>query len=345
MVQRAEALLESLTVVVSARVVQYAERPVQVHVLSSSEVPVSEVVQTVASALLTGLGLEVAASEISVAQSRLGADDLGRLLGRNVGQAAVQPASEPVAPPASPPAPPMRDPTPKPEAVAAQAQTPDDTPASAPVSPPATATAPDSLTSERAPPPVSETQRESRNDTPPQPTPPARPPIDTTPRYKLLAFQVVRDDAGGLSVGVRLRGNNKSVERRRAGADTEKAIRELPAAAAVDAVQELVGAEGGSDGQQVTLKLLGARRLRTAQHDLVVVLVEARVNDQTLPLAGAASADGGVERASIMATLQATNPLVTGLQVADFRGQTSAPKTASTGDPVLAWPLSEAQFR
>jgi hypothetical protein len=316
MVQRAEALLESLTVVVSACVVQYADRPAQVHVLSGSDVPVSEVVRTVASALLTGLGLEVAASQIFVAQSRLAADDLVRLLGRDVGQAAAQPASEPVAPPASPPAPPMRDPMPESEAIAAPVQTPDHAPASVP----------DSLMSEPAPPPASETQGESRNDT--QPTPPAR------PRFRLLNVDVVRDDTGGLAVGVRLRGNSRSVERRRSGADTEEAIRELPAAAALEAVQELMGAEGWGDGQQVTLKLLGVRRLRTAQHDFVVVLVEACVNGQTLPLAGSAAADDGVERASIKAALQATNPVVTGPPVADSLAPTSAPRAVGGEDPV-----------
>ena len=328
MVRRAEALLESLTVVVSARVVQYADRPAQVHVLSGSDVPVSKVVRTVSSALLTGLGLEVAASQISVAQSRLAADDLVRLLGRDVGQAAAQPASEPVAPPASPPAPPMRDPMPEPEAVAAPAKTPDHGPANGP------ACAPDSLMSEPAPPPASETQGESRNDT--QPTPPVRPPIDITsrPRFRLLDVDVVRDDAGGLAVGVRLRGNGRSVERQRAGADTEEAIRELPAAATLEAVQELMGAEGWGDGQQVTLKLLGARRLRTAQHDFVVVLVEARVNGQTFPLAGSASTDDGVELASIKATLQATNPVVTGPPVADSRAQTSAPRAVGAENPI-----------
>ena len=331
MVRRAEALLESLTVVVSARVVQYADRPAQVHVLSGSDVPVSKVVRTVASALLTGLGLEVAASQISVAQSRLAADDLVRLLGRDVGQAAAQPASEPVAPPASPPAPPMRDPMPEPEAVAAPAQTPDHAPANAPANGPASA--PDSLMSEPAPPPASETEGESRNDT--QPTPPVRPPIDiaSRPRFRLLDVDVVRDDAGGLAVGVSLHGNGRSVERQCAGADTEEAIPELPAAATLEAVQELMGAEGWGDGQQVTFKLLGARRLRTAQHDFVVVLVEARANGQTLPLAGSASTDDGVELASIKATLQATNPFVTGPPVADSRAQTSAPRAVGAENP------------
>ena len=62
---------------------------------------------------------------------------------------------------------------------------------------------------------------------------------------------------------------------------------------------------------------MAARRLRTPQHDVVVVLVEAVVRGRRIPLTGAASANDGVERASILATLQATNAFVAGTLTAN----------------------------
>jgi hypothetical protein len=60
------------------------------------------------------------------------------------------------------------------------------------------------------------------------------------------------------------------------------------------------------------LRFLAARRLRHPQHDTVVVLVEAVVRGRQIPLTGAATVGDGVERASILATLQATNAFVAG---------------------------------
>ena len=65
------------------------------------------------------------------------------------------------------------------------------------------------------------------------------------------------------------------------------------------------------------LRFLAARRLRHPKHDTVVVLVEAVVRGRRIPLTGAASANDGVERAAILATLQATNAFVAGSLIAD----------------------------
>ena len=52
-------LLSSLTAVVSARVILDEEKGAQVHIIATSEMPVSEVSQAVMSALTWGLVFEV----------------------------------------------------------------------------------------------------------------------------------------------------------------------------------------------------------------------------------------------------------------------------------------------
>jgi len=72
------------------------------------------------------------------------------------------------------------------------------------------------------------------------------------------------------------------------------------------------------------LRFIAARRLRHPQHDVVVVLVEAVVRGRRIPLTGAASAIDGVERVSILATLQATNVFVAGTLMANSANGSSA---------------------
>lgn len=62
----------------------------------------------------------------------------------------------------------------------------------------------------------------------------------------------------------------------------------------------------------VVLRFLAARRLRHPQHDVVVVVEKAVVRGRWIPMPGAASAATGVERGSVLATLQATNAFVAG---------------------------------
>ena len=100
------------------------------------------------------------------------------------------------------------------------------------------------------------------------------------------------------------------VDRRRNGSENEAAQLQLGASATLDAVHELLRLAGWSEYHDGDLRHAGACRLRTGEHDIVVVLAEALMNGHRVPLAGATSADDGVERASITATLQATNPLV-----------------------------------
>ena len=126
----------------------------------------------------------------------------------------------------------------------------------------------------------------------------------------LVDFEVDNSQSGDLGVGVRLAGFGEAVDRRRNGGDNETAHLQLSASATLDAVQELLRIGGWNERRDGDLRHAGACRLRTGEHDIVVVLVEALKNGHRVPLAGATSADSGVERASITATLQATNGLV-----------------------------------
>jgi hypothetical protein len=136
-----------------------------------------------------------------------------------------------------------------------------------------------------------------------------------TPEQRLILADVVVDHgpSGQLDVGVRLKGFGESVDRRRSGSADEAGQLELGASATLDAVNEfLKSGNAGEDhaGGMGGLRHTGACRFRTGEHDIVVVLAEASVEGRSVPLAGAASADNGLERAAIAATLQATNPLV-----------------------------------
>ena len=71
LVQRVEVLLSSLTAVASARVILDEEKGAQVHIIATSEMPVSEVSRAVTSALTWGLGFEVPSNQITVVQSSL----------------------------------------------------------------------------------------------------------------------------------------------------------------------------------------------------------------------------------------------------------------------------------
>ena len=103
------------------------------------------------------------------------------------------------------------------------------------------------------------------------------------PRLEFLNSHVVKDEEGRLDVGVRLGGEGGAVESRREGLDSDEGLRELPAAATLEAVQDLLGLVGWNHHRHVSLELLGTRRLLSARHDSVVVLVEATVPAFFLP--------------------------------------------------------------
>ena len=129
-------------------------------------------------------------------------------------------------------------------------------------------------------------------------------------RFALVDFDVDHSPAGDLDVGVRLAGFGEAVDRRRNGRDDETAQLQLGASATLDAVHELLQLGGWQERQGGKLRHAGACRLRTGDQDIVVVLAETSMDGHRIPLAGATSADSGLERASITAALQATNPLV-----------------------------------
>ena len=71
LVQRVEALLGSLTSVVSARVILDQEKGAHVHIIATSELSVAEVSRAVMSVLTWGFEVDMPADQITVVQSRL----------------------------------------------------------------------------------------------------------------------------------------------------------------------------------------------------------------------------------------------------------------------------------
>lgn len=262
-------LLSSLTAVVSARVILDEEKGAQVHIIATSEMPVSEVSQAVMSALTWRLGFEVPSSQITVVQSRLSRKELKALLGS---ETADSPASA-----AAPEKPTTDRPDPKPSV-------------------PDTGLLEFSLGGTRGE-QAGGSEAEFR-------------------RLELQDLQLDKHPQGGFGISVRLADNDRSIGAQREAAGTEEDALEVPASAALDVIQEFLRA-GRDDELSVVLRFMAARRPRNPQHDVVVVLVEAIVRGRRIPLTGAASANDGVERASILATLQATNAFVAGTLTAN----------------------------
>ena len=273
LIERIEVLLASLTAVVSARVILDEEEGAQVHIIATSELPVSEVSRAVMSALTWGLGFDVSPDQITVVQSRLSRMDLQALLGSE----ADDPPSTPVAPENLPTG------APDPER-----------------SVPSTGLLGFSLGGAHG---------ETTSGSEPDPL-----------RLELQDLQMTEKPQGGFCITVRLANDDRSIGAQREAAGTEEDFLEVPASTTLDVIQEFLRARS-EDGPSVVLRFLGARRLRHPQHDTVVVLVEAVVRGRQIPLTGAASARyNGVERASVLATLQATNAFVAGSVMADPAG-------------------------
>ncbi len=301
LVQRVEVLLSSLTAVVSARVILDEEKGPQVHIIATSEMPVSEVSQAVMSALTWGLGFEVPSNQITVVQSSLSREELKALLGSEGSDS-------------SPFSPARTEPTPE------QAQPEDAVPEN---------TAPEKAVDERAaadPPdpkavvPDTGLVEFSLGGTQAEPVGAAEAEFR---RLELQDLQLEKHPQGGFGISVRLADNDRSIGAQREAAGTEEDSLEVPASAALGVIQEFLRV-GRNDGLSVVLRFLAARRLRHPQHDVVVVLVEAVVRGRRIPLTGAASANDGVERASILATLQATNAFVAGTLTANSANGSTA---------------------
>lgn len=289
LVQRVEVLLSSLTAVVSARVVLDEEKGAQVHIIATSEMPVSEVSRAVMSALTWGLGFEVPPNQITVVQSRLSREELKALLGSE--KADLDPSL--TAPEDSPP-----------EVSAPEDSAPEDSaPEKAAPDPPEPKPAvPDTGLLEFS---LGGTSGEPKGGSEVE-----------FRRLELQDLQLEKRPQGGFGISVRLADNDRSIGAQREAAGTEEDCLEVPADAALGVIQEFLRA-GREDGLSVVLRFMAARRLRSPQHDVVVVLVEAIVRGRRIPLTGAASVTDGVERASILATLQATNAFVAGTLTAN----------------------------
>jgi len=272
--ERVETLLGSLTAVVSARVVLDETAGAHVHIIATAEVPVAEVSRAVISALTWGLGLDVPSDNVTVVQSSLSRDELrALLLGSDMDDPPDIPVVQETPPTASPP----------------------------PDSPP-----PDSTDPGRS---VPDTGLLEFSLGGAQGEAIGRP--EDLRRLELEDLQLVKNPQGGFSISVRLADDGRSMGVQLEAAGTEEDLLEVPANAALDVIQQFLRA-GREDGPSVVLRFLAARRLRHPQHDTVVVLVEAVVRGRQIPLTGAATVGDGVERASILATLQATNAFVAG---------------------------------
>ena len=267
LVERVEALLSSLTSVVSARVMVDEAMGTHVHIIATSEVPVSEVSRSVMSALNWGLGFELPSDHVTVVQSRMSREELQALL------------SSEKAGPASIPAPPEVRPSGSTDREAAV---------------PNTQLLEFSLGGAHG-----ETPSGSALD---------------PHRLQLQDLQLDKNPHDGFSISVRLVYNDRSIGAQREAAGTERDLLQVPASITLGVIQEFLRA--GCENR-VVLRFLAARRLSHPQHDTVVVLVEAVDRGRRIPLTGAASANEGVERAAILATLQATNAFVAGSLVAD----------------------------
>ena len=278
LVQRVEVLLSSLTAVVSARVVLDQPGGGHVHIIATDEVPVVEVSRAVMSALTWGLGLEVPSNNITVVQSKLSREELRSLLLR----------SEQSDPPPTPVTP--------------------ETPLSITVenpptgSPAAGQSVADTGLLEFS---LGGTRGETIGET-----------EHSLRRLELQDLQLNKNPQGGFAISVRLADEDRSIGAEREAAGTEEDSLEVPASTALDVIQQFLRA-GREDGPSAVFRFLAARRLRRPQHDVVVVVVEAVVRGRRIPLTGATSANDGVERASILATLQATNAFVAGTLPAD----------------------------
>ncbi len=127
-------------------------------------------------------------------------------------------------------------------------------------------------------------------------------------RLTLVDLYIVAKMGGKQEVGVRIVGGGGSVDSRcKAPGGGGVLLRPL-AEATLDAVGRLIK----RGGRQVALMLKDVRPFKGRGDQGVVVLVEAMAGGRKTLLSGAAFSADSLERASVVAVLQATNGLVAG---------------------------------
>ena len=329
LIARGEALLASLTAVVSARLVLDPKKGPHVHVLTTAETPVSEVSRTVMSALVLGMGFEVRADQITVVHSRLSRRELQGLLGLE----AADPEPAPVLPeePATGPPHANADSEGSESSLGGSAAVAERVPETKrwPETNRSSETkrSPETKPSPEKPSPEVKRSPETAGVPESQRLPEKRSAEPDLQRLALRDLQLKKSPDGGFDILVRLTSSDRSIGAQRDADGTEEDSLEVPASAALGVIQEFLRS-GRGDGLPVMLRFLAAQHVRSSAHDVVVVLVEAEVGDRRIPLTGAASADQGVERASILATLQATNAFVAGTLTAEPANGTSGGTSA-----------------
>ncbi len=127
-------------------------------------------------------------------------------------------------------------------------------------------------------------------------------------RHALADVHIVAKMGGKQEVGVRVVGGGGSFSGRCQATGGGVALLRPLAEATLEAVGRLM--QGG--GRQVALVLKDVRRFRRPGDDGVVVLVEATVDGRRMLSSGAAFSSSSLDRASVMAVLQATNAFADG---------------------------------
>ena len=158
-------------------------------------------------------------------------------------------------------------------------------------------------------------------------------------RPALADLHIVAKVGGSKEVGVRITGGGGSFDGRcgtHAAAGGVALMRPL--------AEATLGAVGGfmrRGGREVALVLKDVRRFRRRGDDGVVVLVEATVDGRKTMSSGAAFSANSLERASVVAVLQATNVFVAGVKRSDLP-EASAPPQASAPPEASASPKVSA---
>ena len=156
-------------------------------------------------------------------------------------------------------------------------------------------------------------------------------------RPALADLHIVAKVGGSKEVGVRITGGGGSFDGRcEAPAGGVALMRPL--------AEATLGAVGGlmrRGGREVALVLKDVRRFRRRGDDGVVVLVEATVDGRKTMSSGAAFSANSLERASVVAVLQATNVFVAGVEEIQPY-PVPAPEKASASPEVSAPPKVSA---
>ena len=163
-------------------------------------------------------------------------------------------------------------------------------------------------------------------------------------RPALVDLNIVAKMGGKQEVGVRIVGGGGSFDGRCEADGGGVALLRPLAEATLDAV----GALMQRGGREVALVLEDVRRFRRRGDDGVVVLVEAMVDGRKTLSSGAAFSADSLERASVVAVLQATNAFVAGGTLAGVPeiqpypvSRTSQPPLPQTGSAALRDPSPE----